>query len=528
MAARDELNVQVFHDERAASFAALGVGLQGVPALLLCTSGTAAAHFHAAVIEAHQAAVAMIVCTADRPPELRDVGAPQTIDQTKLYGAAVRWFHEPGVADAAAAHTWRSLAAHAWDASMGPLPGPVHLNLAFREPLVGEPNELPVRRRLQDGSVITATCVFRIDGELAALLHQQRGVIVSGRGSPSSPTMVALSRALRWPIFADARSGLRHLDAAVTTADELVRVSEMARLTPAVVLRFGEPPASKVLNSWLLAAGCTQIHISDNARWIDSDAAIAMRIVGDVDQIARALAAAVAAAVVVAPDGRWLTSWLAANGRAEKAITHSLGTELSEPQIARVITAGLAAGSQLVVSSSMPIRDVEWFGRIGEGVTVHSNRGANGIDGVIATAIGVAVATSQPTTVLIGDVAFLHDSTALVGLAKRGLDLRIVVVDNDGGGIFSFLPQGTVLAPERFEQLFGTPHGTQLALLSTAHGLACHTATTVDELRAAAQHCGPSVTVVKTNRRANVVVHQAIHDAVAESLIGFAVGFTAE
>jgi 2-succinyl-5-enolpyruvyl-6-hydroxy-3-cyclohexene-1-carboxylate synthase len=166
----------------------------------------------------------------------------------------------------------------------------------------------------------------------------------------------------------------------------------------------------------------------------------------------------------------------------------------------------------------MPIRDVEWFGEIPDGVTVHANRGANGIDGVIATAIGVALATKVPTALLIGDVAFVHDSAALAGLMSRGTDLRIVVIDNDGGGIFSFLPQASSLTRDRFEQLFGTPHGTDLVGLATAHGIPAGDVATLDQLRAALAEPGPCVIRVGSNRADNVAVHQRINDAVGSAL----------
>ncbi len=522
LAARPELNIHVFHDERSASFAALGIGLLGMPAILLCTSGTAAAHFHAAVIEAHQSAVPMLVCTADRPPELRDVGAPQTIDQIKLYGSSVRWFHDPGVASVDAAPAWRSLAAHAFWAATASWPGPVHLNLPFREPLVGTTAELPPRTSnggAADSADLAITAHTEVtaqrrlnDAQIAKLvgvMKGRRGVIVAGRGCGSADAVSALAAALGWPVIADARSGVRHrTDVAVAAADHLLRSPEFATANvPAVVLRIGEPPASKVVAQWLAASNAHQIHVSSVPAWIDPEGHVAQHVLAEPDDFCSQLSDAVAST-----DPMWLRTWIAAEGLAQQRLADALGDdELSEPLVARVLGSLLPSGAHLVVSSSMPIRDVEWFGIIADGVTVHSNRGANGIDGVIATATGIALATGAPTAVLIGDVALLHDSSSLTGLMRRDIDLRIVLVDNDGGGIFSFLPQASSLTAARFEQLFGTPHGVDLAVLATAHGIPVRAAVDSASLTATVTQPGPALIHVKSDRAQNVRVHERLN-----------------
>lgn len=519
---RAELTVHVVHDERAASFVALGIGLQGVPAILLCTSGTAATHFHGAVVEAHQSAVAMIVCTADRPPELRDVGAPQTIDQTKLYGDAVRWFHDPGVASEIAAHSWRSLAAHCFASATGSWPGPVHLNLPFREPLVGRAGPLPVRSA-KSGLPVSRIGAATLDAQsleaLSALVHQPRGVIVAGRGCGDPAAVIEFAEAAGWPVLADARSGLgAHRGPVVRAADHVLRSARFALAhVPDVVVRVGEPPASKVLSQWLATSRAVQVHITSVPQWTDADGVIAHRVVADSATVCRALAQ-----TVRMDPTDWTGEWMAAEGRTQVVITAALGadpdTALTEPLVARSIGSMLPDGAHLVVSSSMPIRDIEWFGLINEGVTVQSNRGANGIDGVIATAIGVAASTQQPTALLIGDVAFLHDSAALVGLMARNIDLRVVVIDNDGGGIFSFLPQASSLSGGRFEQLFGTPHGTDLVALSAAHNIPARSVITLNEFAQALSQAGPSVIRVSSDRTTNVAVHQRIADSVVAAL----------
>ena len=528
LAARPDLEVEVFHDERSAAFAALGVGLaSGVPAILLCTSGTAAAHFHAAVIEAHQSAVPMLVCTADRPPELRDVGAPQTIDQTQLYGAAVRWFHDPGVASAEASNSWRSMASHALATSTGLWPGPVHLNLPFREPLVGTAGDLPSRRLQGRSSTSSAVTPALADiADIATLMAGRRGVIVAGRGSGDPFVVAELAAAVGWPVLADVRSGLRSGrwsgpaeggGVVVAAFDDILRSGVFTDAhRPEVVIRLGEAPASKVLGQWLAALDTVQIHVSSVPTWSDPDGVVDRHVTADVAVVCAALAEKAEAA-----DSAWLAGWMSAERIAQEAIDVVLGTSgdgLTEPRVARSLAQSLPPGANLVVSSSMPIRDVEWYGdRVGD-ARVFANRGANGIDGVVATATGIALATQAPTFVLIGDVAFLHDGSSLTALAKRSIDLRIVLVDNDGGGIFSFLPQAAVLGRERFELLFGTPHGTDFSALAAAHGLPVERVGTVADLVASLEQPGPRVTLVRSDRDTNVDVHEAVHRAVVTAL----------
>ena len=528
LAARPELHLHLFHDERSASFAALGIGVAtGLPAVLLCTSGTAAAHFHAAVVEAHQSSVPMLVCTADRPPELRDVGAPQTIDQTKLYGDAVRWFHDPGVADTVARHTWRSTAAHAFATSVGTWPGPVHLNLPFREPLVGVAGDLPERRRAGAASAgaslaPSAEVLAEVLAELADRCRDARGVIVLGRGCASAQQVAGLACTLGWPVLADVRSGLRSAEpgrppVAVAAFDDILRSAPFTNAhAPEVVLRFGEAPASKVLAQWLASVDAFQVHVAGVPTWTDPDGVIDLHVTAEPALLAAALTDRLPAPPERA--GAWLSGWLEAEHRAQAAIEAALAGDLSDPSVARLLGRALPNPSNWVIASSMPIRDAEWYADSVGAARVFSNRGANGIDGVIATATGVALATGSPTFVLIGDVAFVHDASSLTALARRDIDLRIVCVDNDGGGIFNFLPQATTLAPDRFEQLFGTPHGTDLGALAAAHGLPARLVTDRAAFAAAVAEPGTRVVLVRSDRATNVVVHDAVHAAVGEAL----------
>ncbi|MBI4932780.1 MAG: 2-succinyl-5-enolpyruvyl-6-hydroxy-3-cyclohexene-1-carboxylic-acid synthase [Actinobacteria bacterium] len=516
LAARDDLEMLVVHDERSAAFIALGIGLStGVPAALLCTSGTAATHFHAAVVEADLSGVPMLVLTADRPPELQGIGAPQTIDQIELYGDTVRLFIDADVPDESSAHVWRDLAVDSWLAAAGVDSGPVHLNLPFREPLVGEAGELPPVDDHHVGDDPFNDEVWFMTRlsmeELAAMVHHPRGLIVAGRGVDDPEAVSSLARTLGWPVLADPRSGCRHLAEAVCAFDAIVRHAPFAAAhVPQVVLHLGEPPASKVLGQWLQASGALHVQVHAQGRTLDPLGIITERVYGVVSTVCEAVEPLVGGMV----DPGWSQSWGAAERAAQEAIAAVLGDELSEPAAARVVG---AAAAQVVLSSSMPVRDVEWFGAATNAV-VHSNRGANGIDGVIATAIGVAAGTGEPTVVLLGDVAFCHDQSSLTALAARQLPLTIVVVDNDGGGIFSFLPQRSSLSTERFEQLFGTPHGTDIVALARAHGLGARTVESADDLRAALTDREATVVRVPSDRDHNVAVHDALHAAVAAAL----------
>ena len=504
---RSELAVHVVHDERVAGFVALGLGLGGVPAVVLCTSGTAAANLHPAVVEAGLSAVPMLVLTADRPPELRDVGAAQTIDQTHLFGRSVCWFHDPGVADPAVAVSWRSLARRAREAATA---GPVHLNLPFREPLVGTPGALPAAAEGAPAARFATMGVSVPGPEVAALDHQRGVILAGGRSGVPRDVVAALADATSWPVLADPTSGMTDLPGAVTCADALLRHERFAAdHTPGLVVRVGRPAASKVLGQWVANSQAPVVQVGGPGV-VDPDHRVAVAL--DAEDLA-----ALAETWKGASGTPWAARWRAAAQVAETAIDAALAeqTTLTEPAVARTIARYLPDAAELVVASSMPVRDVEWFG--GPGARAHANRGANGIDGVVSTALGVALG-GRPVVALVGDVALVHDAGALTALRSRAADLRIVVVDNDGGGIFSFLPQAGALPGARFEQLFGTPHGTDVVALGRAHGLDAMTVASADELAARITATGPSLTRVATDRAANVAVHRALNAAVVAAL----------
>ena len=513
LAARSDLSLHVAHDERSAAFIALGIGLStGVPAALLCTSGTAATHFHAAVVEADLSGVPMLALTADRPPELQGIGAPQTINQVRLYGDVVRCYADPGVADDDAASTWRGLAVEWWLRATGRDPGPVHVNLPFREPLVGVAGQLPPT--IADHSKEPDKSPRQ--GEIAAvaeMLTARRGVIVAGAGIDDPAPVELLAGALQWPVLADPRSKCRHLPNAVSCFDALMRGTKFSQAhVPDVVLHLGEPPASKVLGQWLQASGAVHVHVHAHQRTVDPWRIVTRRV-----YVRPATACAeLAVHVSATSDTSWLSDWQIAEQLGQGAISSELESgSLSEPSVARILS---DFDAQLVVASSMPIRDIEWFGRPGSTTKVHANRGANGIDGVIATAIGVAVGSGKRTVCLLGDVAFCHDQSSLTALAVRRLPLTIVVVDNDGGGIFSFLPQASTLPAAQFEQLFGTPHGTDIVAVARAHGLGATTAATAKELLAALADDAVAVVGVLSDRGRNVLDHERVNAAVASAV----------
>jgi 2-succinyl-5-enolpyruvyl-6-hydroxy-3-cyclohexene-1-carboxylate synthase len=282
---------------------------------------------------------------------------------------------------------------------------------------------------------------------------------------------------------------------------------------PEVVLRIGAPPASKVLAQWVKKIDCQTIQLCSSEMVTDPDHIVEFTVVGDVATATRVLASAVTPC-----DRTWLADWAVAEQVAQKAISAWTTENFSEPSVARTVTAAMQVGSHLVVSSSMPIRDVEWFGSTTAGVTVHSNRGTNGIDGVISTAVGVAISTKAQVTVLIGDVACLHDSNGLLALNRRDVDLTIVVTNNDGGSIFSFLPQAQIVSNSDFELLYGTPHGASFEHLAATHGISYECVSTVKDLAKTLQQSGTRLIEVPCDRFANVSQHEALQSAVVDAV----------
>jgi 2-succinyl-5-enolpyruvyl-6-hydroxy-3-cyclohexene-1-carboxylate synthase len=560
LAAHPELVVHVRLDERSAAFTAIGIGrATGRPALMVTTSGTAAAELHAAVAEADLGGVPLIACTADRPPELRDVDAPQTIEQARLFGRSVRWFCDPGVADSTSRGSWRSLASRSVaEAVSGPRgPGPVHLNLPFREPLLGDPTGAggvtPGRpqgapwHRVASGGHGAAG-----ENGLGGLIEPgwldpgRRGLIVAGAGCGEPSAVLALADSLGWPVLADPRSGVRlPLPGVVGAADGILRSGKFAAgHMPEVVLRLGERWASKVVNGFLSSAidgGAVAIAVEPWGRWRDPEREVSLFIRSDPTLFCTEAAGQVSGSGSRTGSAEsdqvsdWLSDWRAAESAARAALSAEVGTgsaeaparTIDEPFLANRLVALMPAGSTLVVSSSMPVRDLESYSvPRRHGPNVVANRGVNGIDGVVSTALGVALASSGPTVALVGDLAFLHDVSALVHTAAFNAPLTVVVADNRGGGIFSFLGPATALDPDTFDTLFGTPQGVDVASVAAGFGWP------VDDLGAESSPAefeevlgrrmgSGSMSVIRIrvpDRGENVEIHRRINAAIIEAV----------
>jgi 2-succinyl-5-enolpyruvyl-6-hydroxy-3-cyclohexene-1-carboxylate synthase len=407
----------------------------------------------------------------------------------------------------------------------------VHLNLAFREPLIptGEPLvDAPGRPDGRPWTAVTRPTRIPDDATVAGLAAltgaSRRGVVVAGWGSGTSPALVdRFAAATGWPVLADPISGLRQGPHAVSTYEALLRTPDFAENhRPDLVLRLGAAPTSKPLTGWL-GADVPQLLVDPDGAWLDPGRAAAERIAVDADPLLAALATALTAGREP-DDGTWLHSWQAADLSARAALDDLLdGWEaLFEGRVARDVVDALPAGATLAVASSMPVRDVEAFARPRSGLRYLSNRGVNGIDGFVSTVLGAAAAARGPTVALLGDLCFLHDANGLLGAAGRGVDVTFVVLDNDGGGIFSFLPQAAL--PEHFEHLFGTPHGVDLAALAGMHGVPVDRVEKAGEVvpavDAATSAGGVRCVIVPTERNDNVARHREVWAAVAAAVSG--------
>jgi 2-succinyl-5-enolpyruvyl-6-hydroxy-3-cyclohexene-1-carboxylate synthase len=537
------LRLHVRVDERSASFLALGLAkASGRPVAVVCTSGTAAAHFHAAVIEADEAGVPLLVLTADRPPELRGTGANQTIDQVKLYGSAVRWFCEAGVAEdrPEQAAYWRSLTGRAWSAaagSAGGYPGPVHLNLAFRDPLVPDvPDTLPLAGEsaaadraemalspTAPGGRTAGRPWTEIAGPAQSGLPElvmdwtERGVVIAGDGTADPAALVRLAGRAGWPLLAEPSSGARHGPTALGRYQYLLDSPDfLAGMRPDVVVSAGRPGLTRGQLALLHAASLAGRHVvllQGAGRWSDpartaTDVAGRVVLRGGPQQPLRT---------------GWLRAWLAADAAVRQAADRTLAAEggLSEPLLARDLAAALPPGALLWAASSMPARDLDRQMTPRSDVRVLASRGASGIDGLVSAAIGAALAHQAdgggPAVALLGDLALLHDAPGLVlGPAEPRPDLCLVVVNNDGGGIFSMLEQAAY--PESFERVFGTPHGADFGALAAAAGLPHQRLEHAAHLHATLAGGGLRMVEVRTDRSEGAKLRAAISQACAIAL----------
>jgi len=543
--ASPDLRVRVLYDERAAGFFALGMArVSRRPVVLLTTSGTAAVELSPAVVEASLSRAPLVVLTADRPVELRDRGAPQTIDQVRLYGTAAKWSTELPLLDGerVTLDHWRWVAGRAAAvAATGPA-GPVHVNLPFREPLLPDASLEPDGHAPgQPFAEVLAGARSLADADLEALAGRfrgaARGLIIAGPDDdPSLPAVLAdLARAAGFPILADPLSGLRtgphDRSLVVARGDLLVRPGAwIDGHAPDLVVRTGAMPTSKPVLELLAAVRPGLVVIDGDAGFREAAGVPATYVHADAARTAAALAARLAATGTATPE-TWSRAWLEADAAASAAMIRWLAA-LDEPFEGApwpLLAEALPDGGILWASSSMPVRDADtWLPSTGRAVTVRSNRGANGIDGVVSTALGAAAASGGPVAAVVGDLAFLHDLNALVAARLHHVSATIVLVNNDGGGIFSFLPQarpgvpvpGSGL-PEHYEELFGTPHGIDVgpavAALGGDHRVVGHRELD-DAIRASVGRRGVTVLELRTDRGRNLELHRDVAAVVQAEL----------
>jgi 2-succinyl-5-enolpyruvyl-6-hydroxy-3-cyclohexene-1-carboxylate synthase len=540
-------------DERVAGFFAVGLAkASGLPVAVACTSGTATVELAPAVYEAREARVPLIVLTADRPPELRDVGAGQTIDQLKLYGDAAKWFVEVGTHEATPERLrWiRTLACRAWWTAVSGRRGPVHLNFAFREPLVlDEPLADDDSGRAGGRPWVTRPTAERRPAEAvlealdAELGERRNGVVVAGRDErhPDLPGAIArFAERTGYPLLADPLSGARRGNAAIAHYDALLRDERFAaEHVPDLVLRVGDLPTSKPLRQWLARhPDALQVRLDPEEAWQDPDGVVGTVLAADpaptLDALGQGRGALHGMKVGKVPmtfyagagvedpaKSPWLRSWREADRAAAGAIASVLGDELSEPRVAAELGVRLPSTATCFVASSMPVRDVETFWPAREAPPrALGHRGANGIDGTVSGALGAAAARAGPVVLLIGDVALAYDLGALASAQRLGLSLTIVLLNNDGGGIFHFLP--VAREGDAFAEHVATPHGLDFARAAELYGCGYERTDDPDAFRPALDRSleaeGVSIVEVRTDREDNVALHRRVWDAVGAAL----------
>ena len=507
-------------DERAAGFFALGLAKEsGKPVVLLCTSGTAAANYYPAVVEAKNARVPLIVITADRPHELREVGAPQAINQLHLYGQQVKWFAEYPIPDDAKQtlpfierHTARAVAC-----AMSAPYGPVHLNVPFREPLLIDFMELP-----KTGFAAAVMNDYGLSGEARCMVEEvvgraQKGLLVVGELPLGTDRAVVwrFVRKLKWPVLVESLSGLRGAvpedcrPYIISTYDAILKNDKFKRLAaPDTVIRLGAKPVSKFLSLFLMESmPQTYLVIDEDPLFRDST-----------HMATHAIHACVNASfdlldLTSDASPAYIEAWQQAEEKALFHIKRYIGREGDEGALVGRMLQLLPEKSDVFASSSMPIRDIDTFHIPGaKDIRIAANRGANGIDGVISTAFGYsAAAPARKTYLLIGDLAFLHDSNAFVAARYQQLDLTVVVMNNDGGGIFSYLPQSSV--ERHYEELFGTPTGLtfeHLAAMYDLHYTRVEGMAAFERALAETKEKAIRLIEVTTDREENLVTHRKL------------------
>lgn len=530
-------------DERSGAFFALGIAkATRRPVAVVCTSGTATANLLPAAIEAFYAHVPLLLLTADRPPELRDCGAAQTIDQIKLYGAHVKWFTEVGMADAGPRY-FRTLACQAVARACATPPGPVHLNFPFREPLMpasGSPGIAATDASAADdtsrpstlvSSVIASPPERAVQTLAAVLAATSRGLIACGPqdGAVDFPAaVVGLAKLIGYPVLADpmsqVRTGVHDTSLVIDAYDALFRDEAPAcRFLPNVVLRFGPLPMSKAFATFLQQhPPCRQIVVDPLTPWSDPTSTAAELLPWDPVATCEALSRHFGNTIDRSGDG-WRTEWLTAARRARQAIECQLESlnELFEGKVFAELARLLPDGACLYAGNSMPIRDLETFWPVGSRrIRFLCNRGANGIDGFISSGLGAAAVSEQPLVMVTGDLAFYHDLNGLLAAKRHGLRATIIVINNDGGGIFSFLPQRA--CGDQVAEYFFTPHGLDFRGAAEMYGCVFTRVASWEQFRSAVMaslHAQQTTVIeVPSDRRRNVKLHRRIWAVAAEAV----------
>lgn len=496
-------------DERSAAFFALGRARQSrLPVALLCTSGTAAANFFPAVIEARESHVPLIVLTADRPPELRDCHAGQAINQTQLYGHYPTWQTELAIptAELSMLAYLRQTIVHAWERALWPTPGPVHLNVPFRDPLVPTPE--PISQRLDETHFFKAVrpSVLHLSHTTAqgagslpfhAWCECDRGFIIAGPSIPAHPetycqAIANLSRYLGWPVLAEGLSPLRNYielnPYLISTYDLILRHPNLQiDLEPDIILQLGELPTSKALRQWLESLAAQHWIIEPSADNVNSLHRGSTPIHLSIETLAANLNDYLTQSGQSTPtsleSGAYLKGWLFLESRFQTTIQTIMQStlEMRESKVAWMLSQWLPQGTPLFIANSMPVRDVELFWQPGQSrVQPYFNRGANGIDGTLSTALGLSH-RQQSTVLLTGDLAFLHDTNGFLSSSHWQGHLTIVLLNNNGGGIFNMLPIAQFDPP--FETFFATPQQVNFVSLCQSYGVGHEVISTWDMLQ---------------------------------------------
>lgn len=539
MAEHPAMRVHMNIDERSAAFFALGMAkAKRRPVALLCTSGTAVANYFPAVVEAHCSRVPLIVITADRPHELRDVGAPQAIDQLNIYGKYTKWFVEMALPEKTPdmLRYARTMAAKAAGTAISAPSGPVHLNFPLREPLVPVVHEETWKQiEVKEPSYTTV-----IPGKMTIGIEQiqqlydefssvEKGLIVCGPiDRPEfAEAVTKLAEMLDYPILADPlsqlRSGTHAKEYIIDSYDAILKDEKIAAsLVPDVVIRFGAMPVSKPLFLLLKRyVNIKQIVVDGEGGWREPTLTASYMVYCDEIEFCRQL---IRIGEPKRNKSEWSTTWKAINDIAKSALLEATaGEELFEGKVFTELSRLLPDGATLFVGNSMPIRDTDtFFFANDKQIRILANRGANGIDGVVSSALG-ASAVAEPLVLVIGDLSFYHDLNGLLAAKMHGLHATIIVLNNNGGGIFSFLPQAE--HKKHFEMLFGTPTDLQFAHVVRMYGGNFAKIATWDEFRDCVTQSlttdGLHVVEVCTSRENNVKMHRLLWEKVSQEIAEF-------